>query len=380
MGIFSSRLKTLRKEHNLSQKNLAEILGYSRATIANYEQGVRKPSADILRNLANYFEVSLDYLLGRSNIRLSLKNYLTQSTSSILLFINPENGKIVNHSPYALSFYGYSRKELLNKTIFEINILPKNKVKTLLKEAKNNNNQVFHFKHRLANGEIKEIISTTTKIMINDQIIIGSLIQDITPFKRNINSKNIQDSLISAMSKINQYKTPYKEHHFQNVATLSYEIGKKLSLSHEKLKSIKIASLLHDIGEVKLPDVILNKPDTLTKNEYNLIKEHPEHGFKIVRDITFEKPIEDIILQHHERLDGSGYPNGLTKNEILIEAKVIAVADVVEAMTSKRPYRKSLGLDNALNEIKKYSNEKYDKEIVEICINLFKNNSFSFKN
>ena len=378
MASFSSRLKKLRNEYDLSQKDLAKTLGYSRATIANYEQGVRKPSADILREIANYFEVSLDYLLGRSNIRLSLKNYLTQSTPSILLFINPENGKIVNHSPYALSFYGYSREELLNKTIFEINILPKDKIKSLLKEAKNKNNQVFHFKHKLANGEIKEVISTTTKIMINDQIIIGSLIQDITPYKRNIDSKKIQNSLITAMGNINQYKTPYKKYHSDNVANLSFEIGKKLSLPHQKLRSLKIASLLHDVGEVKLPDDILNKPDSLTENEYNLIKEHPKHSYNIINDISFEESIEDIALQHHERLDGSGYPNGLTKNNIFIEAKIIAVADVVEAMTSKRPYRNSFGLDNALDEIKKYSNEKYDKEVVETCINLFKNNSFSF--
>ncbi|AZO96033.1 HD domain-containing phosphohydrolase [Halocella sp. SP3-1] len=380
MNSFSFRLKNLRKEKNISQEKLANDLGYSRSTIANYEQNTRLPSADVLTRIADYFEVSLDYLLGRSNIRLSLKDYLTHNTPSILLFIDFESGKIIEHSPAALSYYGYTREQFLNKTIFDLHTHPRGEIKILIDEAHNKKQQVFYSKHRLANGEIRDVKITITSLTINSKIIITFLIQDITDFRKENIFTNILDSLLLTLGKTNLYKTPYKKNHSEHVAALAYEIGKLLSLPAYRLNALKIAALLHDIGELNIPYDILNKPSGLTENEFNLIKEHPQFSYDIINNIPFEQPVAKIVLQHHERIDGSGYPRGLSNSNILIEAKILAVADVVDAITSDRPYRQALGIDYALNELKRNSRIKYDPDVVEACLKLFKNKLFTFKN
>ncbi len=375
---FANILKKLRKENNLTQYALGKKLKYCRSTISNYEQNTRLPSADVLIEIANYFDVSLDYLLGRSNIRISAEDYFSKNTPNILLFIDPNNGKIIDHSPAALTFYGYSRKELLNKTIFDINTLPKYKLLNIMKEAIKKDNQMFYFKHKIANGKIKDIKTTTTNLLFNDKIILVSSVQDITNLKIGKSTTPVS-SLINALATTPEFYNPYKKNHSQNVANLACEIGKKLSLPIKELQTLKIASLLHDIGELKVPNDILNKPGKLTKNEYNLIKDHPKFGFNMIDKINFEQPIAKIILQEHERIDGSGYPHGLIKNEILIESKIIAVADVVVSMTSDRPHRRAFSLNYALNKIKKYSNEKFNQKVVAACLNIFEENTLQLK-
>lgn len=380
MNSFSFRLKNLRKEKNISQEKLANDLGYSRSTIANYEQNTRLPSADVLTRIADYFEVSLDYLLGRSNIRLTLKDYLTHNTPSILLFIDFESGKIIDHSPSALSYYGYTHEQFLNKTIFDLHTHTEREIKILIDEAHNKKQQVFYSKHRLANNEVRDVKITITSLTINSKIIITFLIQDITDFRKEDIFTNIFDSLLITLGKTNLYKTPYKKNHSEHVAALAYEIGKTLSLPAYRLNGLKIAALLHDIGELNIPYDILNKPSDLTENEFNLIKEHPQFSYDIISNIPFEQPVAKIVLQHHERIDGSGYPRGLSNNNILMEAKILAVADIVDAITSDRPYRQALGIDYALKELKRNSRIKYDQDVVDACLKLFENKLFTFKN
>jgi HD-GYP domain-containing protein (c-di-GMP phosphodiesterase class II) len=139
-----------------------------------------------------------------------------------------------------------------------------------------------------------------------------------------------------------------------------------------------MAGALHDIGKIYVPAEILSKPARLNKPEYSIMKAHPEVGYDILRSISFPWPVADIVLQHHERLNGSGYPNGLTQNDILEEARILAVADVVEAMSSHRPYRASLGLDAALEEIKTGTGEMYDPEAVRACLSVFQDRGFRF--
>lgn len=383
MTCFSERLKKLRIEKNLSQESLAERLGLSRSTISNYEQNIRVPSVDILNMFADYFDVSIDYLLGRSDIRINLKEYLSQNTPNVLIFIDAETGKIIEHSSSALTFYGYSKEELLNKTIFDLNTLPKYQIRRLIEKvrSKNKEHYVFHFDHKLASGEIKKVKVTTTSIHINDKCIISSSINDISGcqnYKHSLN--NIISSLTNTLGDIIFYKMPYKKYHCKNVSNLSYEIGKHMALPLKKLNALKIAGLLHDIGELNVPSEILNKPSNLSQNEYTIVKEHPLFGKQIIQDIPFEHPIHNIIAQHHERLDGSGYPNGLKGNKILIEARILAVADVIEAITSNRPHRTANNIDFALNVIYEQKSIKYDEEVVDICTDLFMNNQFKFDN
>jgi len=155
-------------------------------------------------------------------------------------------------------------------------------------------------------------------------------------------------------------------------------IARKMKLPKEKIEGIRVASLVHDVGKISVPAEILNKPIKLTEIEFNLIKDHSQVGYDILKSIEFPWPITKIVLQHHERLDGSGYPRGLKGEDIIIEARIIGVVDVVEAMSSHRPYRPALGIDAALEEISKNKGILYDPEVVDICIKLVSEKGFEF--
>ncbi|MGB3915621.1 MAG: HD-GYP domain-containing protein, partial [Dethiobacteria bacterium] len=148
-------------------------------------------------------------------------------------------------------------------------------------------------------------------------------------------------------------------------------IAREISLPEDCIQGIWVASLIHDIGKIRVPSDILSKPGRITKAEFELIKEHPQTGYEVLSKIDFPWPVAEIVLQHHERMDGSGYPQGLKGDEILLASRIIGVADVVEAMTYHRPYREALGLDAALEEIKKNKGILYDPEVVDACIMIF---------
>jgi putative nucleotidyltransferase with HDIG domain len=187
------------------------------------------------------------------------------------------------------------------------------------------------------------------------------------------------DATIEAMSKIIEAKDPYTAGHQQRVSKLATAIAKELSLPEDKIEGIRIASLIHDIGKIGIPTEILSKPTRLADIEFSLIKEHSQIGYDILKSIDFSYPVANIILQHHERLNGSGYPNNLRGDEILLEARIIGVADVVEAMSSHRPYRPALGIEKALEEISQNKGILYDLKVVEACLKLFKEKGFKFE-
>lgn len=186
------------------------------------------------------------------------------------------------------------------------------------------------------------------------------------------------EGTINTIGNIVEVKDPYTAGHQQRVSKLAMIIAQKMKLPQEKIEGIRIASLVHDIGKISVPAEILNKPIKLTEIEFNLIKDHSQVGYDILKSIEFPWPIEKIVLQHHERLDGSGYPRGLKGEDIIIEARIIGVADVVEAMSSHRPYRPALGIDAALEEITQKKGILYDPEVVDICLKLFKEKEFKF--
>jgi HD-GYP domain-containing protein (c-di-GMP phosphodiesterase class II) len=152
-----------------------------------------------------------------------------------------------------------------------------------------------------------------------------------------------------------------------------------MKLPEDKIEGIRIASLIHDIGKIGLPAEILSKPTKLADIEFSLIKGHSQTGYDILKSIDFSYPIAQIVLQHHERLNGSGYPNNLKGDKILLEARILGVADVVEAMSSFRPYRPALGIDKALEEIFQNKGILYDPEVVDDCLKLFKEKEFKFE-
>jgi len=191
--------------------------------------------------------------------------------------------------------------------------------------------------------------------------------------------KKTVDATIETMSKIIEVRDPYTSGHQQRVSQLASAIAKELNLSPDNIEGIRIASLIHDIGKISIPTEILSKSTKLSDLEFSLIKEHSQTGFDILKSIDFSFPVAQIVLQHHERLNGSGYPHKLNGDKILLEAKIIGVADVVEAMSSHRPYRPALGIDAALEEISKNKGILYDPEVVDVCLKLFKEKRFKFE-
>ena len=184
---------------------------------------------------------------------------------------------------------------------------------------------------------------------------------------------------IQAIGTLVETKDPYTAGHQRRVADLARTIAKEMGLSQEQVDGIRMAGLIHDIGKVSVPAEILGKPGQLTELEFSMIKIHPQYGYEILKPIEFPGPVAQTVLQHHERMDGSGYPSGLKNEEILIEAKILAVADVVEAMISHRPYRPARSLDQALEEITKNSGALYDPKVVEVCLKLFVKKGFTFR-
>ncbi len=218
------------------------------------------------------------------------------------------------------------------------------------------------------------------KEVANDIVVgVESLRMEQSIIQKNKQLKKSIEDTLTVMSRMGEAKDPYTTGHQIRVSQLSTAIARNMGLSEDKMESIGFAALIHDIGKIAIPSEILSKPTKLTETEFSFIKDHVKNGYGILKDIYLPWDIASIILQHHERLDGSGYPKGLKNDEILLEAKIIGVADVVEAMSSHRPYRPALGTDKALEEISINKGKLYDPEVVNACIKLFKEDGFKFK-
>jgi putative nucleotidyltransferase with HDIG domain len=207
-------------------------------------------------------------------------------------------------------------------------------------------------KQQLLDEEIKE------RERLNDQLI------------KTLNST------IEAMSKTMEWRDPYTAGHQKKVALLSQAIARKLGWGEERIKGLYLAALVHDLGKIATPSEILTKPSMLTETELALIKEHPKTGYDILKDIPFTWPIAQAVYQHHERIDGSGYPNQLVGDAIIPEAKILAIADTIESMTSHRPYRPGLGLEKAILQVKSEAGKTLDPAICEVACQLSEQDEF----
>jgi len=278
---------------------------------------------------------------------------------------------------------GYSKEEIKNRMKWTDFVIPED-----LERMKK-----YHIARRKAGGKAPteyefrfiDKKGNTRNIFLKIGIIPGTKksvasLMDITEHKQvEERLKKTMDAAINTMSKIIEVKDPYTSGHQHRVCQLAVRIAQEMTLLEDKVEGIRIASLIHDIGKIGLPTEILSKPTPLTDIEFRLIKEHSQIGHDILNSIDFSYPVARIVLQHHERLNGSGYPNNLKGDEIVLEARILGVADVVEAMSSHRPYRPALGIDKALEEISQNKGILYDPEVVEMCLKLFKEKKFKFE-
>ena len=187
------------------------------------------------------------------------------------------------------------------------------------------------------------------------------------------------ESIVEAMAVTIEMRDPYTAGHQRRVAQLACAIAREIKVPDAQIPGIRMAGLIHDLGKIRVPAEILANPDGLTEAEMTIIKTHPVVGYEILKNIKFPWPIAQAVLQHHERLDGSGYPTRLAGKNIILEARILAVADVVEAMASHRPYRPGLGIDRALDEISENRGVLYDSVVVDGCIRLFRKKDFKIE-
>jgi putative nucleotidyltransferase with HDIG domain len=301
--------------------------------------------------------------------------YISDPDTYALLFINQslhqKLGNVIGQKCYRV-LHGYQSPCIFctNQTIFE-----DRKNETLIWDFFNQNEKRWY---RCIDKAIP---------WPDGRIVRYEMAIDITKEKRieiqfKMTLENLQktfEGTVQAISDMVEMRDPYITGHQKRVAQLACAIAKEMGYSSERINGIRIAGLLHDIGKIYLPREILWKPHHLTDIEFNMIKNHPEVGYQILKNIHFPWPVNKIILQHHEKLDGSGYPKGLTQESILPEAKILTVADTIEAMISNRPYRSPLHLEEALQEILRYKNIRYDADVVDTCLLLFTKKEFQFE-
>ena len=254
---------------------------------------------------------------------------------------------------------------------------------SILTSVKENGNFKLQFKlinNRILNLDLKLV---TLKNNIQEIYILGEDVTTKVEYESKLeeNNKKLKNQLlqsINAISKIGEFKDPYTYGHQMRVQALSVRIAEELNLSEDTKQNISFGALIHDIGKLYIASDILNKPTVLSNLEYKLVQTHVINSYQIACEIDFNEEVKTMILQHHERLDGSGYPNKITDKDIILESRILAVADVMEAMIAHRPYRPALGLDFAIEEIMKSRGVQFDERVVDVCIDLFQNHKFEF--
>ncbi|WP_242833476.1 HD-GYP domain-containing protein [Desulfosporosinus youngiae] len=280
-----------------------------------------------------------------------------------MLFADPNTGRIFDVNQAFLDLLGYSKDEFIVKTVFELGLLPEEDSRFLSIKTKN--------------GSLKSGMASANKLLHNEKTMCLMVFQEQIA-NGHFTLEEMLTQIISLISKISEFRDPYTSGHQKRTQQLACAIASEMKLSGEGINNLSMAAAIHDIGKIYISTDILNKPGVLTQLEYQMLQTHVEVGNEIIKDFKLPWKIPKIISQHHERLDGSGYPKGLTASQIFLESKILAVADVVEAMNSHRPYRPALGIEAALDEICNFKGEKYDSEVVEHCVRLFKEKDFNF--
>jgi PAS domain S-box-containing protein len=312
---------------------------------------------------------------------------LFEDHAAVKLIINPDTGNIIAANEAAAVFYGWSCEQLKKMKIQEINTLSPEEIKKELEKARTQKKIHFEFRHRRADGSVRDVDVFSSKIEVKGKDLLHSIVHDITD--RKLAEKQLRESLeqlrramqttIQVLVRAVEMKDPYTAGHQRRATNLARTIATEMGLPSEKIEGLRMAGVIHDIGKITLPTEILSKPKKLDAIELSLIREHVRLGYDILKDVESPWPLAEIVLQHHERMDGSGYPGGLKGEEILMEARILAVADVVEAMASHRPYRPALGIDAALEEIEKNRGLLYDADAVDACLRVFREKGYQIE-
>ena len=321
------------------------------------------------------------------NLRRAEDNYrsIFENAQEGIFRSTPE-GKFIVANQAMARILGYESPEELMESVTDIkdqlHVNPEEHIKAIEQVehqgfAKNNELQ-FYRKDRQ-----KIWVSRTMRGLRNKKgmlLYIDGIIEDITDRKNSTDQlRKALGGTVQAIALLVEKRDPYTAGHQRRVADIARTIAQEMGLSDEQVNGLRMAGIIHDIGKVSVPAEILSSPRKLSNIEFSMIKTHAQSGYDIMKDIEFPWPIARMILEHHERMNGSGYPNGLTGDNILIESRILSVADVVEAMATHRPYRASLGIDAALEEIARNRGALYDPDAVDACLSIFKEQGYKIK-
>lgn len=328
----------------------------------------------IIENITSHKEIEETLALEKDFLQSLLENMPDA------IYFKDRNNRIIKVNKFYVQGMGLKYEDIIGKTDFDF--FPRDQAEKMFEDDNyvlNTGKPIVGKIERtlLRNGTWNQVI--TTKIPMYDSAgkIMGTMgiTRDMTAYA-NLEKERLAMLInaLTVLAKALEMRDPYTSNHNRTVANIAEKIGRELGWDENHLLGIRLAGELHDLGKISIPLDILNKPGRLSDAEYRLVQEHVNNSYDLIKDIKFPFSLAEIIYQHHERLDGSGYPRGLKVDDIIIEARILAVSDVLEAMTSYRPYREALGLEKAIEELKKGSDLKYDPEIVKITLRLLKAN------
>jgi len=281
-----------------------------------------------------------------------------------------ESGRIIAANPAACEMFGRREDQLSKMAVTDLAEPSDERFASLLKERKERG--WAQGEATFVRADATRFIALVTSTLFQDAdgiVKTVTAIRDVTAFKR---LQGAFHGTVEAISKLVEARDPYTAGHQRRVAELAEKIGEELDLPPEQLKGLRVTGFIHDVGKIGVPAEILTKPTRLDETEFALVKRHSQIGYEVLKTVDFHWPVAQTVLQHHERIDGSGYPQGLKGDSILLDARIVAVADVVESMASHRPYRPSLGIDAALAEIERGRKTLYDAGVADACIKLFR--------
>lgn len=312
---------------------------------------------------------------------------LFQASQDGILILNFETGKIEDANPFIVKLLGYTRTELIGKELWQIGaVTDKESALAAYKVLKSHGHVRYNdLPLQTKAGVLLNVEFLSNVYDLDHHSIIQCLIRDIS--ERTQDSRLLAEyknaasvgfeEMANAFSSLIEQRDSYTSGHQKNVAALCDAIAKEMNMHPHTSDGLKFSARIHDIGKMAIPAEILTKPDSLNPFEVAMLRNHAQAGYDVVKNIKFPWPVAQTILQHHERLNGTGYPNNLKGSDIILEARILAVADTVEAMTGRRPYRVTPGLAAGLKTIQAGSDTLFDAEVVSACLKVFEN-GFSF--
>lgn len=300
---------------------------------------------------------------------------LFETAQDGILILDFQTGRVQDANLFITNLLQYTKSELIGKELWELGfILDKEAAVNIYKTIKNSGYVRYEdLPLKSKSGETLEVELICNAYNVGTDRVVQCNIRDISD-RKNAERKLVMafESIIIAMSKAMESRDPYTAGHQKRVASIAVLIAEKMGVGLDRIQGVQMAGMIHDIGKISIPAEILTKPIALTDIERQMVRSHAENGYQILKDVPFTWPVADIVRQHHERIDGSGYPLGLKGDQILLEARILAVADTIEAMASHRPYRPALTLDATFQKIERLAGNTLDPEVVDVALDLFK--------